>query len=264
MLRCWAATLVQLQDVQMVMIRSLKRKFGISAPRVAVRPQIPSYVRWVAIVILAGLAMALSWAMYDAGRKFAGFDKNETDYELERLSQVNTRLQRENDEFRMKIASLDRQSQMDVVAREDISKQVTVLEGENIRLKEDLGFFQNLGSATGKTEQRVSISGLKLQRGQLPGEYRYSLLLVQGGQRQKEFQGSLEFAVNFEKDGQKIIMPLASESSSPVFDVRFKFYQRVERSFILPPEAVVESVQIKVFEKGMAQAKLTQIVKLST
>jgi hypothetical protein len=248
----------------MVMIRSLKRKFGISAPRVAVRPQVPAYVRWLGIIAVAALAMGLSWGMYDAGRRFAGFDKNETDYELERLSEVSSRLQRENDELRMKIASFDRQSQMDVVAREDISKQVKVLEGENIRLKEDLAFFQNLGSATGKTEQRVSISGLKLERGQSPGEYRYSLLLVQGGQRQKEFQGSVEFAVNFEKDGQKMVIPLSSESSSRVFDVRFKFYQRVERSFILPPEAVVESVQIKVFENGMAQARLTQTVKLST
>src|SRR6476620_3771577 len=103
----------------MAMMRSLKRKFGISASKVAVRPQIPGYVRWLAITILAVLAIALSWGMYDAGRKFAGFDKNEINYELERLSQLNTRLQRENDELRMKMASFDRQSQMDHVARED-------------------------------------------------------------------------------------------------------------------------------------------------
>jgi hypothetical protein len=201
--------------------------------------------------------------MYDAGRKFAGFDKNEVNYELERLSQTNTRLQRENDELRMKIASLDRQSQMDHVAREDIGKQVKALETENIRLKEDLAFFQNLGSVPGKTEQRVSIGRLKLERGQLPGEYHYSLVLVQGGQRQKDFQGSLEFAVNFQQNGQKMVMPLASENPSKMLDVRFKFYQRVERSFRMPPNAAVESMQVKVFENGIAQAKLMQTVNLS-
>lgn len=247
------------------MLRSLKRKSGISAPRVAVRPEVPGHVRWLGIGIVAVLAVGLSWGMYDAGRKFAGFDKNETNYELERLSQTTTRLQKENDELRTKLASLDRQSQMDVVAREDIAKQVKALEGENIRLKEDLAFFQNLGSATAKTDQRVSISGLKLERGQLPGEYRYSFLLVQGGQqRQKEFHGSLEFAINLQKDGKKMIMPLASESASRMFDVRFKFYQRVERTFTLPPQAVVESMQIKVFENGMTQSRLTQTVNLST
>jgi hypothetical protein len=247
----------------MVMMRSLKRKFGISAPKVAVRPQIPGYVRWLAIAILAVLAVGLSWSMYDAGRKFAGFDKNEINYELDRLSQTNMRLQRENDELSMKIASLDRQSQMDHVAREDIGKQVKALETENIRLKEDLAFFQNLGSVPGKTEQRVSIGRLKLERGQLPGEYHYSLVLVQGGQRQKDFQGSLEFAVNFQQNGQKMVMPLASENPSKMLDVRFKFYQRVERSFRMPPNAAVESMQVKVFENGIAQAKLMQTVNLS-
>jgi len=247
----------------MVMMRSLKRKFGISAPKVAVRPQIPGYVRWLAIAVLAVLAVGLSWSMYDAGRKFAGFDKNEINYELDRLSQTNIRLQRENDELSMKIASLDRQSQMDHVSREDIGKQVKALETENIRLKEDLAFFQNLGSVPGKTEQRVSIGRLKLERGQLPGEYHYSLVLVQGGQRQKDFQGSLEFAVNFQQNGQKMVMPLASENPSKMLDVRFKFYQRVERSFRMPPNAAVESMQVKVFENGIAQAKLMQTVNLS-
>jgi hypothetical protein len=247
----------------MVMMRSLKRKFGISAPKVAVRPQIPGYVRWLAIAVLAVLAVGLSWSMYDAGRKFAGFDKNEINYELDRLSQTNIRLQRENDELSMKIASLDRQSQMDHVAREDIGKQVKALETENIRLKEDLAFFQNLGSVPGKAEQRVSIGRLKLERGQLPGEYHYSLVLVQGGQRQKDFQGSLEFAVNFQQNGQKMVMPLASENPSKMLDVRFKFYQRVERSFRMPPNAAVESMQVKVFENGIAQAKLMQTVNLS-
>ncbi|SOD40759.1 DUF6776 family protein [Nitrosovibrio sp. Nv4] len=244
------------------MIKSLKRKFGISAPRVAIRPQTPAYVRWLVVGTLAVLAVVLSWGMYDAGRKFAGFDKNETSHELDRLSQVNARLQQDNDELRMKVAGLDRQVQMDLVAREDITRQIKGLEDENIRLKENLAFFQSLGSATGKTEQRLSIGRLKLERGNLPGEYRYSMLLVQGGQRPKDFQGSLEFSVNFQQNGEKMMLPLA-DSTSKARDVTFKFYQRIENTFHLPPDAVVDSMQVKVFEKGVAQARLTQTVNLS-
>ncbi len=60
-----------------------------------------------------------------------------------------------------------------------------------------------------------------------------------------------------------MVMPLASENPSKMLDVRFKFYQRVERSFRMPPNAVVESMQVKVFENGIAQAKLMQTVNLS-
>ncbi|MEO7465290.1 MAG: DUF6776 family protein, partial [Nitrosospira sp.] len=233
------------------MIKSLKRKSGIFAGRVAVRPHRPVYLRWLVIAILTVLGLGLSWGMYDAGRKFAGFDKNEISIELDRLSQLNSRLQQENDELRMKVAGFDRQLQMDLVARQDITKHVKSLEDDNIRLKEDLAFFQNIGSASGKTEQRVSIGRLKLERGQLPGEYRYSLLLVQGGQRTKDFQGSLEFVINFLQNGEKMITPLASESPTKTFNVSFKFYERVERSFRMPPDAIVESMQVKVFENGI-------------
>jgi hypothetical protein len=244
------------------MIKSLKRKSGISASRLAIRPQTPAYVRWVVIAILAVLAIILSWGMYDAGRKFAGFDKNETSEELDRLSQSNAHLQKDNDELRMKLAGLDRQVQMDLVAREDITRQIKSLENENTRLKEELAFFQNLGSTSGKNEQRVSIDRLKLEKGNLPGEYRYSLLLVQGGQRPKDFQGSLEFAVNFQQNGEKMVVPLGGATSG-VVDVSFKFYQKIENTFRLPPDAIVDSMQVKVFEKGIAQARVMQTINLS-
>jgi hypothetical protein len=237
--------------------------------------QTPAHVRWSAFAILLVAALILSWGMYDAGRK-AGIpdrieppreEKTEAGPEMERLSQLNARLQHENDELRIKIAGLDQQLQMDQAARQDIASQVKTLQGENTRLKEELGFFQNLGSAPGKTGQRVSIGGLKLEKGKLPGEYRYSLLLVQSGVRGKDFHGNLEFAVNFQQNGEKMVQPLTSSQTSDdpskKFDVSFRFYRRVESTFWLAPEAIVDSLQVKVFEKGETQARLMQTVNLS-
>ena len=102
---------------------------------------------------------------------------------------------------------------------------------------------------------------MKLERGNFPGEYHYSLLLVQGKQRPGDFHGSLEFTVNFQQNGKKMAMPLANGTSKT--EVSFKFYQRVEDIFRMPPDAILESMQVKVFEKGVAQAKLVQTVNLS-
>ncbi|HVW64400.1 MAG TPA: DUF6776 family protein [Nitrosospira sp.] len=246
------------------MQKKFKRKTGIFAPRVAIRPETSWRSRWLIIGILAVLALVLSWGMYDAGRKFSGFNRQETDEssdELARLSQANTRLQQNNEELRMKVAGLERQLQMDLVTHENVIQQVKTLEKENTRLTEDLAFFQNLGNVGGK-EHRVSIGRLKLERGQLPGEYRYSVLLVQGGRPIKDFQGSLEFEVSFRQNGEKKMISLAGENPSQKFDVKFKFYQRIDRSFRLPADAVLESMQVKVFENGLAQARLTQTVNL--
>ena len=246
----------------------------MTASSVAIRPQTPAHVRWGALAALLVAALILSWGMYDAGRKsgdphkteFRHYERTETGPEMEQLSELNARLQRENDELRTKLTGLDQQLQIDQVARQDVAKQVKTLQDENTRLKEELAFFQNLGSAPGKSGQRVSIGGLKLERGKLPGEYRYSLLLVQSGPRGKDFHGNLELAINFQQNGEKMILPLTNETSddpSKKFDVSFRFYQRVENTFWLAPEATVNSLQVKVFEKGVTQAKLMQTVNLS-
>jgi hypothetical protein len=257
------------------MIKSRKRRHKIAAAPAAVRLQTPAHVRWVALAILLVVALILSWGMYDAGRKSGIPDRTEppleekadTGPEMERLSQLNARLQRENDELRIKMAGLDQQLQMDQVARQDIASQVKTLQSENTRLKEELAFFQNLGSAPGKAGQRVSIGGLKLERGKLPGEYRYSLLLVQSGPRGKDFHGNLELAVNFQQNGEKMVQSLTTnevnDDPSKKFDVSFRFYRRVESTFWLAPDAIVDSLQVKVFEKGETQAKLMQTVNLS-
>ena len=103
----------------------------------------------------------------------------------------------------MKLAGLDRQLQMDLVARENIAQAGQDLGKRKYPLKRRPRIFSEPGSVGGKSEQKVSIGRLKLERGKLPGEYRYSLLLVQSGPRAKDFQGSLEFAVISSKMGKK-------------------------------------------------------------
>src|SRR2546421_4012595 len=62
----------------------LRQRFGIAAPRVAIRSDIPWYWRWVGIALLLGISAASAAWIYDAGRRFAGFDHGEVHEELDR------------------------------------------------------------------------------------------------------------------------------------------------------------------------------------
>ena len=62
--------------------RKVRQRFGIAAPRVAVHSPIPWYLRWLGIALLLGLSAASAAWIYDAGRRFAGFDRNEVESEL--------------------------------------------------------------------------------------------------------------------------------------------------------------------------------------
>ena len=60
----------------------LRRRFGIAAPRVAVRSEVAWYLRWLGLIVVLACSAALAAWMYDAGRRFAGFDRSEVEQEL--------------------------------------------------------------------------------------------------------------------------------------------------------------------------------------
>lgn len=238
--------------------------FGISAPRMAVRAAIPWYWRWLGLIALALMIVLLSRAAYDFGKKFAGFDQREVDLEVERLNASNAQLQQELALMRGQIAQGERQLQMEHATYDDLVKQMKALSEENAALKEDLAFFQTLMPSGGK-EDGVAINRFLVQNDALPGEYRYRMLLTQTGKRSKDFQGHLQFSVNLQQDNKKVVMTLPAEDDKENngFKLNFRFYQRIEGAFRVAPDAVVKSMQVRVFENGSSEPKLTQTANAS-
>ena len=238
--------------------------FGISAPRMAVRAAIPWYWRWIGLIALALVILFVARATYDFGKQFAGFDQSEADREVQRLAASNAKLLQEISEIRGQIAQGERQLQMERATYSDLVKQMKALTAENATLKEDLAFFQTLMPSGGK-EGGVAINRFLMQNDALPGEYRYRLLLTQTGERNKYFQGNLQFVVNLLQDNRNVVMTLPSESDkeSKGFRLNFRFYQRIEGAFRVAPGAVVKSMQVRVFEIGSSEPKLTQTVNAS-
>jgi hypothetical protein len=121
-------------------------------------------------------------------------------------------------------------------------------------------------SLTGKHAGELSIHRLKVEHDTLPGEYRYRLLLVQSGtQRAKDFQGNMQLLVNTESKGQKsvVVFPLEKSAEDAAYQLKFKYYQRIEHSFHLPTDTSVESIQVRIFEHGISEPKIQQNVSLS-
>lgn len=247
------------------MIRNIKRKFSISAPRLAVRPHVPWYVRWAITLPFIFAAGGLVWWAYDSGLELAGFHRGLAEKELDGLRDRVAFLETENAKLINQLAYYERQAQIEQSAMQETSNQVKNLNEENVRLKEDLSFFQNLPLTAGR-EADLSIHRLKVEPDSLPGEYRCRLLLVQNvQQRGKEFQGSLQLLVNVEQDGKKVVLQFPQESSpeAAANQLNFKYYQRVDRIFKIPADVRLESVQVRVFEKGAREPKVKQTVGLS-
>ncbi|OGA25419.1 MAG: hypothetical protein A3I02_16315 [Betaproteobacteria bacterium RIFCSPLOWO2_02_FULL_67_26] len=196
--------------------------------------------------------------------ELAGFRQSEAARVLDGLKEDIRSREAEITELRSQVASAERQMQIERATYGDLARQVKALSNENAGLREDLAFFQSLMAAGGK-EGSVTINRFRVRPEALPGEYRYRLLLVQTGQRVKEFQGTLQFVLNLEQGDRKYVLMLPQEGERDVRDyqISFKFFQRVEGTFKVAPEAVVKSLQIRVFENGSVAPKLSQTVTVS-
>jgi Family of unknown function (DUF6776) len=250
----------------MKMIRSFRRKFSISAPRLAVRPHVPWYVRWAIVVPFLVLFGLLVWWAYNSGLEFAGFHRGQAEQELSDLRDRVQTLEAQNALQANKIAAYVRQGQIDQASNQGIEAQLKNLTDENARLKEDLLFFDNL-PLTGSPEAELSIHRLKVEPDVLPGEYFCRMLLVQSvRQRGKPFQGNMQLVINGEQDGNKVVLQFPqpdSQSDVEAYKLSFKYYQRVDKAFKLPPDMKVESVQVRVYQQGVQEPKVQQTVNLS-
>jgi DNA-binding protein YbaB len=243
------------------LLRKVRRRFGISAPRLTVRTQLAWYWRWLGLLVSAAMVLAVAAWMYDAGRRFAGFDRSELEQERNDLRAAVSRLEEELASVRAVANAGESRVKVEQSAQAQLAKQAQALEEENRRLKEDLAFFENLGPAG----DRLSINRFTVQPDVLPGEYRYRLLVLGGGRRERPFQGSLQLVLKLQGAGQgsMIVLPGTASADADSFRLNFKYFQRVEGTFRVPGSGRLQSVQVRVLESGANQARATQSVDLS-
>ena len=247
--------------------KKFRQRFGISAPKVAVRTHVPWYLRWLLLTVLLAFSVALAAWMYDAGRRFAGFDRSEVQEELVGMRSELVRTREELQGLRALANAADSKLSIERTAQAQLAQQIRSLELDNARMREELAIFENMLSVETRNAQALNIQRFKVEPGGLPGEYRYRALLLTGNRRERgDFQGRLELVVGVQQDGRNamIIFPDKMAADAPSFKLAFKNFHRVEGTFRVDPKAKIGTVQVRIFEAGTAQAKATESVKLGS
>jgi hypothetical protein len=246
-------------------LSKLRQRFGIAAPKVSVRTHVPWYLRWLGLAVALVLSVALAAWTWDAGRRFAGFDRSEVDQELSAARAELDKQRVELERLRALANAADSKVAIERTAQQKLAQQIRSLEQENGRVREELALFESMLSSETAVAAPLSILRFKVEPDLLPGEYRYRLLLLASGPRRgRDFQGRLELAVGLTEDGRSaiIMVPGQAEAEGPAFRLAFKHFQRIDGSFRVSPKARVGSVQVRVYESGSAEPKATQSVTL--
>jgi hypothetical protein len=242
----------------------VRQRFGIAAPHVAVHSHMPWYWRWLGLAALLAVSAAAATWIYDAGRRFAGFDQREVQGELAVVKRELTAAQIELERLRAIVNAAESRLSIERTAQQMLGQQIRALEQENAKVREDLATFESMLSSEARAGNALSIYRLKVEPDVLPGEYHYNLLLVTPRTRRAEFNGRLELIVTLTDGGQNAMMsfPEPAAAGASEFRLAFKYFRRVEGIFRVNPKAKVESVQVRVYETGSNQPRATHTVTL--
>ena len=190
--------------------------------------------------------------------RITGFNREEARQRMGALVEENRILKRDNEAAKNALIERDRQLQIDRASQSELARNVAQLQEENATLKEDLGFLRSVMSS-GATPEGVGISNLKVEPEARPHQFRYRMLLTQGGQRKQDFKGRLQVLVRALQAGNVTTFTfpdVAAGEGESMID--FRFYQKVEGSFRLPEDAALRSVEVRVLAAPGGQVKLSR------
>ena len=245
-------------------LKRLRQRFGINAPKLAIRTHVAWYWRALAIIAVLSLSFALAAWIYDAGRRIAGFQSNESEREIQQLRNYVMELDAEMTKLRSLAGSGESSLQIERSAQKQLSRQVRALELENAALRQDLAFFEGLiPSSDLAAEPGIRIDQFRVAAEDSPGSYRYRMLLINNGGRQsKEVKGALELVVKVQRAGKDAMITLPSEGDANPQRFRFeiKHFHRLEGVFSVPAGAVVKGVEARVLLDGAVRARQSVIL----
>jgi DNA-binding transcriptional MerR regulator len=240
--------------------RRLRSSFGIGSSRMAIRSQLAWYWRWLLNVLMMVLVAGVVWWLVENSYRITGFDINEVKARLSQLTQENTALKSQLETAHGTLNERDRQLQIEKAAQGELARTVAQLQEENAALKEDLAFLRNIMSS-GTTPEGLGLSNLKIERDGKANEYRYRMLLTQGGQRKQDFRGKVQIVARVAKDGNVSTLTFPdAPPADPAGAFEFRFYHKVEGRFAIPDGASLKGVDVRVLALPGGQVKLSRTI----
>ena len=227
--------------------RKIRAKIGIRSKKVAIKSHMPWYVKFGSYGLMMGVAGAVAWYLVDNSYKITGFSRDEATSQIAKLTGENSRLRSEFDLTKTLLNEREGQLKIERSAQSELAKNLGQIQDENAGLKEDIAFLRNIMSS-GNVPEGLSIANLKIEADALPNEFRYRMLLTQGGQRKQDFKGKVQIVARIQTGVQQsnVNFPADAELRSQGGEIEFRYYQKVDGRFRIPQGALLKSIQVRV------------------
>lgn len=242
--------------------RRIRSSFGIGSSRMAIRSQLAWYWRWVLNLLMMVVVAGVVWWLVQNSYRITGFNVDEAKQQIITLTEDGQRLKRELEAAKGTLTERDRQLQIEKAAQSELARNVAQLQDENSTIKEDLGFLRKLMSS-GATPEGIGLSDLKIEREGRTNEYRYHMLITQGGQRKQDFKGRVQLLARVAQGTSSSTLTIpdpALPEAANTFE--FRFYHKLEGRFSVPEGGELKSVDVRVLTVPGGQVKLSRTINV--
>lgn len=216
----------------------------------SIRSQMPWPIRWAVAAVVLGFCAAIGLWAFEFGKDIAGIDRTIKD-DLHLLKQENGQLKAERDKSQSAANSSYSVIAAEKAAQAALLQQIKTLEAENRQLRDDLGFFEKLMPSG--ANDGISIRGLSAEM-LSPAQAQWQFLLIHATRNAPQFSGRYEITLAGLQANKPWNLPAGGQA------LNFKQMIRLRGVIDLPPQVVVKTVTLKIFEGS--QQKAIQTIKL--
>lgn len=241
-------------------LRRLRQRFGIGAPRLAIRAHVAWYWKLMAALLVLIFGFLCAFLLFeDLKDHFIG-SRNDAGEEIVFLGRRTSQLESEVARLRSQANVGENSLQIERATLQRLSRQIKALEQENGSLREDLTFFEGLMPAPAEGEGGVRIEHLKIESAAASGEYRYRMLVINNGQgKRDEFKGLLQLVVKVKQGGQESTITIPSSrdgaANKAQYSFETKYFRRLEGTFSVPADIAVIGVEARLLQADEVRAK---------
>lgn len=209
--------------------------------------------RWVRVVAVAtaGVALYAGWWLYDLGKVHGVIELKSMRTQYAVQEKLTGKLTKDNKQLRERVAILERSSQIDQQAAQDVKADLGQLEMELQAAREEIEFYRGI-VAPGDVQSGLRIHRFSLESGTGAGEYHYDLVLTQLKRNDRLVTGVVDWKIAGLMFGEPGELALAGVTNPAVKQLKFRFryFQELAGKITLPDGFEPEQVILNVVPEG--------------
>jgi hypothetical protein len=205
----------------------------------------------IMVIAAAGTALYAGWWLYDLGKVRGVIELKSLRTQYSVQEKLTRKLTKDNKLLRERVAILERSSQIDQQAAQDVKSDLGQLEMELQAAREEIEFYRGI-VAPGDVQSGLRIHRFTLESGTGAGEYHYDLVLTQLKRNDRLATGVVDWKIAGLMLGEPGELALAGVTNPAVKQLKFRFryFQELAGTITLPYGFEPEKVILDVIPEG--------------